>query len=150
MNKLQVDDPLEAFQVHGACGIMGCIVLAFFKIDDGIFYGGKSSVDDEGVKTVRGGELLGVQIFGCLMIAIWSGGISSIFFFISKKVGALRLSEQDEILGADIYYFGPIHFDGNLEDYDLADIFGKMIANSPNKKVEVELHDYESKESKVQ
>jgi ammonium transporter, Amt family len=60
MTKLQVDDPLEAFQVHGACGIMGCIVLAFFKMEAGIFYGGKSITDDEGNKTVMGWELLGV------------------------------------------------------------------------------------------
>jgi len=60
MNAMKIDDPLEAFQVHGACGIMGCIVLAFFKMEDGIFYGGKSSEDEEGNKTVAGGELLGV------------------------------------------------------------------------------------------
>lgn len=52
MTKLQVDDPLEAFQVHGACGIMGCVVLAFFKMEVGIFYGGKSFTDDDGNKTV--------------------------------------------------------------------------------------------------
>jgi len=60
MTAMKIDDPLEAFQVHGACGIMGCILLAFFKIDDGILYGGKSSEDEEGNKTVAGGELLGV------------------------------------------------------------------------------------------
>lgn len=60
MNAMKIDDPLEAFQVHGACGVMGCIVLAFFKMEDGIFYGGKSSEDEEGNKTVAGGELLGV------------------------------------------------------------------------------------------
>ena len=60
MTKLKVDDPLEAFQVHGACGIMGCIVLAFFKMEAGIFYGGKTIIDDEGNKTVMGWELLGI------------------------------------------------------------------------------------------
>ena len=119
MNAMKVDDPLEAFQVHGACGIMGCIVLAFFKMEDGIFYGGKSSEDEEGNKTVAGGELLGIQIFGCLMIAVWSGGLSSIFFAISMKMDSLRLSEQDEILGGDLHYFGPIEFEGNPSDYDL-------------------------------
>ena len=47
MNKLKIDDPLEAFQVHGACGIMGCILLAFFQIDNGIVYGGNSADIDE-------------------------------------------------------------------------------------------------------
>jgi Amt family ammonium transporter len=33
MTAMKIDDPLEAFQVHGCCGIMGCIVLAFFKME---------------------------------------------------------------------------------------------------------------------
>lgn len=121
MNKLQIDDPLEAFQVHGCCGIMGCITLAFFKIDDGILYGGKSETDEEGNKTVRGGELLGIQLLGCLAIIAWAGGVSAIFFYISKLTNCLRLSEMDELLGGDLHYFGPINFDGNLKDYDLQD-----------------------------
>ena len=120
MIKLRIDDPLDAFQIHGCCGIMGCITLAFFKKEDGIFYGGKSSVDDEGVKSIAGGELLGIQILGCLCIMAWSGGLSVIFFLISKKLECLRLSEMDEILGGDLHYFGPINFVGTLFDYDLA------------------------------
>ena len=98
---------------------MGCIVVAFFKVDYGIFYGGKTQIDDEGNKTIMGWELLGVQILGCLVIILWSGGLSSIFFLISMKNKALRLSEQDEILGGDLHYFGPIEFEGDLSDYDL-------------------------------
>ena len=98
---------------------MGCIVLAFFKIDHGIFYGGESYEDEVGIKKVAGSELLGIQIFGCLMIIAWSGGLSSIFFAISMKMDSLRLSEQDEILGGDLHYFGPIEFEGNPSDYDL-------------------------------
>ena len=85
MNKLEIDDPLEAFQVHGATGIMGCVVLAFFKIDAGIFYGGQSQLNPDGSKTIMGWELLGVQLFGCLIISLWSGGLSSIFFLVSMR-----------------------------------------------------------------
>jgi Amt family ammonium transporter len=129
----KIDDPLEAFQVHGCAGTMGCIVLAFFKIDDGIFYGGKSEVDEEGVKSVRGWELLGIQIFGCLMIALWSGVLCGIFFKVSMKLGVMRMSEEAEILGGDLYYFAPMEFDGNPADYDLADICGKIILESAKK-----------------
>ena len=96
MNKLKIDDPLEAFQVHGCCGVMGCITLAFFNLETGIIYGGKTTVemvDGEESKTIGGGELLGIQIAGCLIIILWSGGLSAIFFFISNQMGALRLSE---------------------------------------------------------
>lgn len=34
-----IDDPLEAFPIHGACGIWGLIVVAFCHRDVGIFYG---------------------------------------------------------------------------------------------------------------
>lgn len=92
-----------------------------------------------GEKTTIGGvELLGVQILGCIVIILWAGGLSAIFFLISMKMNALRLSEQNEILGGDLHYFGPIEFDGNPSDYDLAEICGKMIFESAKKISQVE------------
>ena len=38
MQKLRIDDPLEAAQVHGFCGLWGVLAVAFFKIDEGIFF----------------------------------------------------------------------------------------------------------------
>ena len=130
MIKLQIDDPLEAFQVHGCCGVMGCVTLAFFKKDVGILYGGKTEVDADGNKTIAGGELLGVQLLGCLCIIAWSGGISAIFFFISHKMHSLRLSEMDELLGGDLHYFGPVEFTGKLNEYDLAGNLEDMMMKS--------------------
>lgn len=108
MYKLKIDDPLEASQVHGFCGIWGVLALAFFKIDEGIFYGGENS-----------GKLLGAQIVGLLFIIAWVGILSGIFFAVSKKMGVLRLSASEEIIGGDIHYFGPLEFTGNLYQYDI-------------------------------
>jgi len=116
LQKLKIDDPLEATQVHGFCGIWGVIALAFFKFTDadpetdacGIFYGCGNS-----------GKLLGAQIVGLLFIIGWTGILSAIFFLISKKFGVLRLSYTDEILGGDIHYFGPLEFTGKLYQYDI-------------------------------
>merc|ERR1719498_1056821 len=118
MSKLKIDDPLEAAQVHGFCGIWGVIALAFFKIDDGIFYGGENS-----------GKLLGAQIVGLLFIIAWVGILSAIFFLISKKFGFLRLSYTDEILGGDIHYFGPLEFTGNLYQYDVEEGWAKKLGD---------------------
>lgn len=118
MAKLKIDDPLEASQVHGFCGIWGVIALAFFKIDDGIFYGGENS-----------GKLLGAQIVGLLFIIAWVGILSAIFFLVSKKFGFLRLSYTDEILGGDIHYFGPLEFTGNLYQYDVEEGWAKKLGD---------------------
>lgn len=38
LDYLKIDDPLDAFQVHGACGILGCLCVALFEKDVGVFY----------------------------------------------------------------------------------------------------------------
>lgn len=44
-NWAKIDDPLEAFHVHGACGILGVLCVAIFKKDDGIVYGGEGAFE---------------------------------------------------------------------------------------------------------
>mmetsp|Transcript_1502 Transcript_1502/g.2646 ORF Transcript_1502/g.2646 Transcript_1502/m.2646 type:complete len:272 (-) Transcript_1502:69-884(-) len=107
-NYIELDDPIEAFQVHGCCGFIGCILLAFFKIDDGILYGGEGS-----------GKLLLVQLYGCAAIAAWSMSLTTVFFLIGNKLNAVRMDDSDEILGGDIHYFAPIEFEGKAVDYEL-------------------------------
>lgn len=43
MIKLQIDDPIDAFQVHGACGAWGVISVALFHKEKGVFYGAEGS-----------------------------------------------------------------------------------------------------------
>lgn len=101
----QIDDPLEAFQVHGCCGVWGVLACAFFMIDKGIFYGAEGS-----------GKFLGAQVVGVLAIIGWSLIWSMLFCGIASKLGFLRLSEEDEILGGDLHYFGPIEYQGDAND----------------------------------
>merc|ERR1712087_465177 len=71
MRKLHIDDPLDAFAVHGSCGVLGCLMVGFFatkeystSVNDsggteyGVFYGGS-------------GLLLATQFIGIIMIIIW-------------------------------------------------------------------------------
>ena len=108
LNRLKIDDPIEAAQVHGFCGIWGVLALAFFKIDEGIFYGGENS-----------GKLLGAQVIGILFIIAWTGVFSTLFFLVAKQFKVLRLDEIDEVLGGDIHYFGPIELTGERYQYDM-------------------------------
>ena len=108
LNCLRVDDPLEAAQVHGFGGIWGCIATAFFKKKEGVFYEGENSV-----------RLLGVQFLGVLIIISWSAILSGIFFGIARYFDVLRIPEESEILGCDIYYFSPIEFQGTVDQFDI-------------------------------
>ncbi|GMI12837.1 hypothetical protein TrVE_jg969 [Triparma verrucosa] len=65
LNKLHVDDPLDAFTVHGANGILGTLWVGLFGRKDLIERFGKSG---EGLFMGAGdGSLLGAQVLGCLL-----------------------------------------------------------------------------------
>ena len=108
VEKLKIDDPLEATQVHGFNGLWGTIALAFFKKDEGILYGGPKC-----------GRLLVVQLVGALFFIVWSALCSGIYFGIAKKLNFLRLPYSEEVLGGDIHYFAPLEFVGNPKEYGL-------------------------------
>lgn len=91
--KIKVDDPLEASAIHGCCGALGLIAVAFFDQDDGIFYG-------------HDGKILGIQLLGCLCIFAWSLGWTFIFLMIFKSMKKLRIEHLEELVGADIAKHG--------------------------------------------
>lgn len=109
MRRLKIDDPLDAFAVHGACGVLGVIVPGLFGTadytenngdgdgklpsDPGIFYGGS-------------GMLLGAQICGCVLIQLWVVTLSVIMFFILKKAKILRVPIDVEEAGLDMSKHG--------------------------------------------
>ena len=101
MDAAKIDDPLDATQVHGCCGVLGVVMVAFFDTNKGILYGGS-------------GAILGAQLLGCVCIIAWVGITSAIFFLIANKFAVLRLHKNDELLGGDLYYFGPISFEGQI------------------------------------
>jgi hypothetical protein len=35
------------------------------------------------------------------------------------KLNLMRYKRADEVLGGDVHYFGPIKFEGSIEDYEL-------------------------------
>ncbi|KAA8493314.1 Ammonium transporter 1 member 2 [Porphyridium purpureum] len=98
--KFKVDDPLDAFPIHGVCGIWGAFACGLFNVEAyqaqagylikswGGFYGG-------------GGTLLGANLIGVLVTIGWVCAIMAPFFLILKRLGLLRISEDDELLGND-------------------------------------------------
>jgi len=98
LKKLKIDDVVDAFPVHGACGIWGVLALGFFGNSDegiggnGLFYGG---------------DQLRVQVMAVICIMAWSGILSSCIFLPLKFAGALRLSDDYQEKGADVMKHSP-------------------------------------------
>jgi ammonia channel protein AmtB len=96
---------------------MGVLLLAVFKIDKGMVYTFKLEVDGE----VAGPKLFLVQLLGAIVITCWSASISYIYFKLSMKGNMIRHRSTDEIIGGDLHYFGPIKFEGSIQDYDISE-----------------------------
>merc|ERR1719263_2344527 len=67
LRKLKIDDVVDAFPVHGACGIWGVFALGLFGNPDegmggnGLFYGG---------------DQLKVKVMAIILIMLWTGFLS--------------------------------------------------------------------------
>eukprot|EP00002_Diphylleia_rotans_P030126 TRINITY_DN6174_c0_g1_i1.p1 TRINITY_DN6174_c0_g1~~TRINITY_DN6174_c0_g1_i1.p1 ORF type:complete len:507 (+),score=87.93 TRINITY_DN6174_c0_g1_i1:90-1610(+) len=103
LEKMQIDDPLEAAAVHGFCGMWGVISTGLFATAENIqtVYGLKSKPDQYGLFYGGGGEQLGVQLLMLLCLVTWSVVTSYITFsFISRFVG-FRVPREVEFEGLD-------------------------------------------------
>ncbi|MFZ6003571.1 MAG: ammonium transporter [Actinomycetota bacterium] len=97
---LKVDDPVGAVAVHGVCGAFGTICVGLFARTDaegfwkqGLFYGG-------------GTDQLVAQVIGVLAIAAWVSVTAILCFAIIKATVGLRVTEEEELMGLDIFEHG--------------------------------------------
>ncbi|CAJ1346012.1 unnamed protein product, partial [Effrenium voratum] len=75
LQKLKIDDPVDAAPVHGFCGIWGCIACGLFDWGKGVdhFHGWSGwgcmqTADESSCKTGIGGTAIGAQFIMVLMI----------------------------------------------------------------------------------
>jgi ammonium transporter, Amt family len=90
LRRLEIDDPMDSISTHGICGFWSLIALGLFENDKGILLTGN-------------GETLGVQFIGAASLILLSTILSLIFFYPLKRMGRLRTSKIQEIIGMDIY-----------------------------------------------
>jgi len=86
-NKLKVDDVLGVWPLHGLCGLWGGIAAGIFGMESLWGLGGVSFMSQ------LVGSLIGAGI-GCLF--------GFVIYGILKKVVGIRLSEEEENIGADL------------------------------------------------
>jgi Amt family ammonium transporter len=85
LKKLEIDDAVGAWPVHGLCGVWGGIATGIF-----------------------GSHALGVQILGSIAIPAWAFITMFLFFIMLKKAGVLRVSREQELAGLDLTEHGEI------------------------------------------
>ena len=104
-NRLNIDDSMDVFAIHGVGGILGTLLTAVLALE---VLGGSGFVED-GRQFL---EQLGIQALGLVAVAAWSGVIT---FILLKITGALvsgpRVDEMDEIVGLDIATQGERGYD---------------------------------------
>uniref|UniRef100_A0A7S3AMC0 Ammonium transporter AmtB-like domain-containing protein n=1 Tax=Haptolina ericina TaxID=156174 RepID=A0A7S3AMC0_9EUKA len=81
--KAKIDDPLDAFAVHGACGMWGVLAASLFSSNKyskggraGLFYGD--------------GEMFGAALVFLICVIAWSASLSLAVFTILSKMKMLR------------------------------------------------------------
>ena len=87
--RYQIDDPLQASQIHGLCGFWGVIAAGLFHKENGLLFTGDI-------------RQVGIQILGALALAGYSGLVSSLFFSILRHMNRFRIGDTIEIAGMDM------------------------------------------------
>ena len=92
----KVDDPLDAFAVHGACGLWGLLACALFTTPE--FAKSVAGLDHAGLFSSKpGGELLVAALVLIAAQIAFVGSLSVIVFLGLKKMKLLRVSLEDEM-----------------------------------------------------
>ena len=131
IKKLKIDDPVDAFSVHGACGMWGCLAAALFDFGAGTEkhhgWGGFSatSYEEEGeVKYMTTGDALAANLAEIAFVIVWSGGLSLIIFGVMKATNFLRIDEETESSGMDTECASPTAY--NISTWESKAVVGMM------------------------
>ncbi|XP_075498807.1 ammonium transporter 1 member 2 [Primulina tabacum] len=115
--KLEYDDPLEAAQLHGGCGAWGLLFTGLFAKKAYVYEVYQGSPDrPHGLLMGGGGKLLAAQIIQILVIVGWVSATMGPLFFALKKLGLLRISNEDEMAGMDMTSHGGMAYIYHDED----------------------------------
>ena len=97
-NRLNIDDSLDVFPVHGVGGMLGLFMAGIFCSPAlGIFSGNGFS---DGVSTI-GGQL-GIQLTGIAATFVYTAIVSWILLRVVDAIVIVRVDQEDETAGLDI------------------------------------------------
>lgn len=107
---LRVDDVLDAFAVHGACGCWSMLAAGFLcngaAIDGpgplGTFYGGD-------------GQLIAANLLAVVAISAWALLLGSVAMVPLHRAGLMRISAEFETTGIDVSEMGRAAYSSGVE-----------------------------------
>ena len=97
-NRLNIDDSLDVFAVHGVGGILGSLLVAVLATDT---FSGLGLAEGMSITSQ-----LSVQAISVGITVIWTAIASYVILKIAGVFGGLRVSDDDEIEGLDIAQHG--------------------------------------------
>jgi Amt family ammonium transporter len=117
MRKLKIDDPLDAFAVHGACGFWGVVAVGLFAHKEysyapppgnALYMDGTTVLGADAGLLMPGsrGVLFATQLITPLIEIAWVTSTSAVLFTILKLAGIFRVSIEEEAVGMDVSKHG--------------------------------------------
>ena len=97
-DKLQIDDSLDVFAVHGVGGILGTLLVAFLATST---FSGLGLA--EGQTAV---SQFFVQLKAVVLTVVWTSVFTYLILKITSFIVTLRVDEQEEIGGLDLRSHG--------------------------------------------
>lgn len=107
IEKLSIDDVVEAVPVHLFGGIWGTLATALLDQDFGLIFGNADmNPFSYEPKANNKGHFFLWQMIGLLAMFTWSSVISFVCLYSMKKLKILRISLYEECLGMDLTHLG--------------------------------------------
>jgi Amt family ammonium transporter len=93
--RLEIDDSLDVFPVHGVGGFLGLVLTAFLANRLGGLGFLSEEITSSGAQVVQ-------QVIGGVSIATWCGVVSFVLFKLIDVVIGLRVNDDEETEGLDL------------------------------------------------
>lgn len=92
--RARLDDAVSAFPVHGIAGLSGILLTGVFARQSHL-----DALSLELGKEVTRGNLIGIQILGAGVCAMWAYATGLILWTIIGRLSLLRVTEDEELVG---------------------------------------------------
>jgi len=97
--KLNIDDSLDVFPVHGVGGILGTLMVGVFASKELGIFSGQGGWDREAIVIA---DQLQIQFTGVIATAVYTAVATYIILKVVGMITGLRVSEEEEQQGLDI------------------------------------------------